>query len=95
MHQEHIRSYIEVVTEMLRQGLAQPTLLTEDLGAATVEQPQADPQLLDGLRDTIFKLRSYQDPDIGEYSAGVEAGMSRAADMLENLINRLEANDGQ
>jgi hypothetical protein len=41
------------------------------------------------LEDLVFKLQSYQDPDIGEYSAGVEAGMQRAADMLQNLLNRL------
>jgi hypothetical protein len=51
--------------------------------------PNYDDEMLQKMEDLIFKLKSYQDPDVGEYSAGVEAGMNRAADMLQNLVNRL------
>ncbi len=61
-------------------------IITEDA------QVQPHNPLDDEINRLIFKLRSYQDPDSGEYSAGVEAGMSRAADMIENMLNRLRGN---
>jgi len=61
-------------------------IITEDA------QVQPYNPLDDEINRLIFKLRSYQDPDSGEYSAGVEAGMSRAADMIENMLNRLRGN---
>lgn len=89
MSQEYIRSYIEVVTEMLLKEAAQPTILTEDIAEPVPAAPTVDELLEEELNKLIFKLRSYQDPDVGEYAAGMEAGMNRAADMLQNLINRL------
>lgn len=58
------------------------------------EDAQVQPQnpLEDEFNRLIFKLRSYQDSESGDYSAGVEAGMSRAADMIENMLNRLRGN---
>lgn len=52
-------------------------------------EPLYDDEIFQKMEDLVFKLRSYQDPDVGEYSAGVESGMNRAADMLQNLVNRL------
>lgn len=52
--------------------------------------PVLDPAIQQKLEDLIFKLRNYQDPEVGEYAAGMEAGMSQAADMLENLITRIK-----
>ena len=69
-------------TEILREEV----IITEDA------QVQPQPELEEKIEHLIFKLRSYQDPDSGEYSAGVEAGMSRAADMIENMLNRLRGN---
>jgi hypothetical protein len=82
-----IRKYIEI-TESL-------SLIPEDLLPQPVvfEPPVPEVSLEEEfekkLEDLVFKLNSYQDPDVGEYSAGVEAGMSRAADMVQNLLNRL------
>lgn len=42
------------------------------------------------ISNLIFKLRAYQDPEMGEYAAGMEAGMSRAADMLQNLLDKYQ-----
>jgi hypothetical protein len=90
MSQEHIRSYIEVVTEMLLCEATRPTILVEDTNYLTPPQEQeVEPQLVADLNDMIFKLRSYRDPGVGDYAAGMEAGMERASDMLENLVNRL------
>jgi hypothetical protein len=89
MSQEDIRNYIEIASTMITESeqiLREEVIITEDAQV----QPQS--QLDDEMTSLIFKLRSYQDPDSGEYSAGVEAGMSRAADMIENMLNRLRGN---
>jgi hypothetical protein len=89
MSKEDIRNYIEIASTMLTESeevVRDEVIITEDAQV----QPHND--LEDEFNRIIFKLRSYQDPDSGEYSAGVEAGMSRAADMIENMLNRLRGN---
>lgn len=66
--------------------IREEVIITEDA------QVQPHNPLEDEFNRLIFKLRAYQDPDSGDYSAGVEAGMSRAADMIENMLNRLRGN---
>jgi hypothetical protein len=88
MSQENIRSYIEVVTEMLLTEAAHPTMLVEDVHDV-LPSPTIEHVIEDEVNGLIFKLRSYQDPESGDYALGVEAGMNRAADMLQNMINRL------
>lgn len=67
-----------------------PQVLNEEVLVEQLAPAALDPMMEEKLSNLVFKLRSYQDPDMGEYAAGVEAGMSRAADMLQNLINRLK-----
>jgi hypothetical protein len=89
MNQENIRNYIEIASTMLTESeevVRDEVIITED----TQVQPQND--LENEFNRLIFKLRSYQDPESGEYSAGMEAGMSRAADMIENMLTRLRGN---
>lgn len=83
-----IRKYIEITESlsMIPQELIPQPVVFEP----PVPEPQLDADIETKLEDLIFKLSSYQDPDMGEYSAGVEAGMTRAADMLQNLLNRLK-----
>ena len=69
-------------TEILREDV----IITEDA------QVQPQTELEEKIEHLIFKLRSYQDPESGEYSAGKEAGLSLAADMIENMLNRLRGN---
>ena len=56
---------------------------------APVEHP-----VLSECRDLVFKLRSCMEDSAGDYALGVETGMQRAADMIENLIRRHEKGDG-
>jgi len=91
MSQEILREHIELLKVMFEYHDPQPQPLTEDVQQSEpVLPPIINAELDEKLTNLIFKLRSYQDPEIGEYSAGVEAGMNRAADMLQNLINRLK-----
>jgi hypothetical protein len=50
--------------------------------------------VLSDCRDLVFKLRSHEEHSPSpEYSLGIEMGMQRAADMIENLIKRHEKGD--
>jgi len=89
MSQDLIREYIEITESMFVGPLPQPEILTEEVLVEHVD-PVLDPAIQQKLEDLIFKLRNYQDPEVGEYAAGMEAGMSQAADMLENLITRIK-----
>jgi hypothetical protein len=44
--------------------------------------------LLEDLNDIVFKLRAFTESREGELGLGVELGMQRAADMIENAIRR-------
>jgi hypothetical protein len=84
---EDIRKFIDLTESLVipPMPMQQPVVLEPEVP----DQPELEDELVQDMEKLIFKLRSYQDPDIGEYSAGVEAGMNRAADMVQNLLNRL------
>ena len=57
-----------------------------------VEAVEAAPPeaILADLHDLVFKLRAYTENADGERSLGIEEGMQRAADMIDNLTRRRE-----
>ena len=45
--------------------------------------------IIQECRDIVFKLRAFmEDAAGGDYALGIEIGMQRAADMIENMIRR-------
>ena len=60
----------------------EPILETSDLGDIPLTVPVTE------LGDLVFKLRAFMESADGDYALGVESGMQRAADMIENLIRR-------
>jgi hypothetical protein len=44
--------------------------------------------ILEQLNDIVFKLRAFTESVDGDYALGIETGMQRAADMIENIINQ-------
>jgi len=47
------------------------------------------PDFLEEAKDLVFKLRAYTElNEDGERALGIEEGMLRAADMIDNLIRR-------
>lgn len=44
--------------------------------------------LVEDLILLVEKLRAHSEPEDGDFSLGVEMGMNRAADMIENAIKR-------
>jgi len=50
--------------------------------------------IIQECRDIIFKLRTFmEDASGGDYALGIEIGMQRAADMIENLVGRYDKKD--
>jgi hypothetical protein len=77
---------------MMRESIEMIGFLNTDI-TPTVAEPEPvvsveTCSLEEDLNILITRLREYSDPEGGEFSLGVETGMVRAADMLENLIRR-------
>jgi len=82
-----MREYI-----MATEYLMQPEIekIEEDIVAEseTPSEPVSS-RLVEDLRDVVFKLRAFtESSDNDEMSLGIELGMQRAADMIENVINQ-------
>lgn len=53
-----------------------------------VESSDVQTPLLADLAEVVFKLRAFMESSDGDYALGVEMGMQRAAEMIENVIRR-------
>ena len=90
-----MREFISITDALLQEYVqfSQPVLVEH-----VVEAPQEEVfehPLLQECRDLVFKLRSFMESEAGgDYAFGMESGMQRAADMIENLIRRHEKGDG-
>jgi hypothetical protein len=92
--EEQMKDFISLTEELLAcyASVTRPeTVIVEHIveSEVPVEHP-----LLSECRDLAFKLRSTMEDSAGDYALGVETGMQRAADMIENLIRRHEKGDG-
>lgn len=67
------------------QVVREDVILVEDAAI----QPILDTEIEEQIKMLIFKLRSYRDPEPGAFADGVETGMAQAADMIENMLERL------
>jgi hypothetical protein len=47
------------------------------------------------LREIVFRLRAHSDDTGGDYSFGFESGCEMAAEMVENLLNAIEAHGAE
>lgn len=81
-----IRDYIEIASIMITEN---EQLVREDVILTEASAPVLDSEVEEQIRSLIFKLKSYRDPEVGEFADGVESGMSRAAEMIENMLERL------
>lgn len=78
---QQMRSYIMATEQMLTEDANPDELPIEDVVSS-------DLTLLEDLEDIVFRLRAFMESSGGEYALGVEYGMQRAADMIENAIKR-------
>ena len=88
-----MKEFILLTEDLLAFYGAKPvdTMIVEE---APVIQDPIEGKIITECKDLIFKLRSLMEDDSsGEYALGVEMGMQRAADMIENLVKRFEKSD--
>jgi hypothetical protein len=68
-------------------------LLTEDVVAIgdAADPVAVTPALISDLHDVVFRLRAFtESAESGEVALGIEAGMQRAADMIERVLRSYE-----
>jgi len=80
-----MRGYILLAEELLPSA---SECVLEDQDTSDEALPVSEPPIIADLRDLAFKLRSHTENEDSEQALGVELGMQRAADMVENLIRR-------
>jgi hypothetical protein len=86
MNNKEIRNYIEIASIMITEN---EQVVRDDVILTEASAPRLDSEVDEQMQTLIFKLRGYRDPELGEFADGVESGMSRAADMIENLLERM------
>jgi len=78
-----------MMTEHLTEFDDQPAVLIEP---APVPAPIGS--IFEDLHDVVFKLRSYtESEENNDLGFGVELGMQRAAEMIENVMRRYQPED--
>ena len=85
----------KMLTEELLSHYAKATAPVYLEQEAIVEQAEPAPEhpCISECRDVVFKLRAFMESAGGDYALGVEHGMQRAAEMIENIIRRHEQGD--
>lgn len=94
---------------IIDRGMVQFKMLTEELLAhyarattpealepevvVEAEEPTPEHPCINECREVVFKLRAFMESAGGDYALGVEHGMQRAAEMIENIIRRHEKGD--
>lgn len=90
-HLEQMKAFILMTEDFVRSGEEAEPLL--EFAPIKPKAEQAE-RLIEDLRGALFKLRSYQeDADDESYALGVEAGMIKASDILENVLSRFSNGD--
>lgn len=90
MNDDQMRSFI-----LLAEAMRLEETEDQPLAETTPEQQNSalSPVLHHDLSEIIFRLRGFMETSGGEFALGVETGMQRAADMIENLIRRHSQGD--
>lgn len=59
-----------------------------------VKEPELNPALMHDLGELCSRMRAFMETESSdEYALGIETGMQRAADMIENLVRRYSTGD--
>ena len=59
-----------------------------------MESSELSVTMMKELKDVVFKLRAFTESVDDNMALGIEMGMQRAADMIENVIKRYEDGNG-
>ena len=88
LREEEMKKFISITDELLEAYVSittHPEMIVEHVVES--EEPSEHP-IIEECRDLVFKLRAFMEDASGDYALGVETGMQRAADMIENLLRR-------
>lgn len=90
MNEEQMRSFILLAEALRLEGPEEEPVAEEPTAHAGAA---LGPVLRHDLEEIIFRLRGFMESSGGDFALGVETGMQRAADMIENLIRRHSPGD--
>jgi hypothetical protein len=80
-----MRDYMMMTENLI---LPEPESFDEGVVEEAAPAPMANAIILEDLRDLVFKLRAFMESREGDLGLGIELGMQRAAEMIENLLAR-------
>lgn len=90
MNDDQMRSFI-LLAEAMRFEETEQQPVNDD--TAPPQNSVIGPVLQHDLDEIVFRLRGFMETSGGDFALGVETGMQRAADMIENLIRRHSQGD--
>ena len=89
---QQMKSFIVLTEELLAHYAS--TTMPIDNTVLEKEIEVVEHPIVQECKDIVFKLRAFmEDASGGDYALGIEIGMQRAADMIDNLIKRYENKD--
>ena len=80
---QQMREFIEMAENLIGN---EPEMIIE--AASIVDTNVSSQVIFEDLRDVVFKLRAFTESREGDIGLGIELGMQRAAEMIENIIRR-------
>lgn len=89
MTDEQMQNFIILAESLSVEALAEETVVETEV-AEGVPPTHA---IFEELGQISFRLRTFMESEGGEYALGVEMGMQRAADMIDNVISRHSQGD--
>lgn len=84
MTDEQMQNFIVLAESLNAEILAEET----DVETEAAESVAPTHAIFEELAQVSFRLRTFMESEGGEYALGVEMGMQRAADMIDNVIGR-------
>lgn len=79
---------LENIDDIILENIDENKYLTESISDSV------NVCLLSDLKNVVFKLRAFTESEMTDTAYGIELGMQRASDMIENIISRYEAKNG-
>ena len=89
-HLDEMQSYIKIAGSC---GFQEDEFLSEDIVASPFQTISDNTLIIDELNSLVFKLKSYRELNENQnYALGVEEGFNLAAEMLERVVEKYQAN---
>lgn len=90
MTEDTMRTFIYLAESLVDSQYEDDEVITTE--SEVVEESETV-LILSDLSDLSQRMRAFMEAESGDYGLGVEMGMQRAAEMIENLIRRYNKGD--